>query len=229
MEVYYEKAGWVRYDPTPPDLRLEHLAAMSFRDQIAAIGSTIELWWFQRVVDFDSSDQIDALKSALSAWRRLRAPSGEEGVGRGRHPFANLRFDDPEVAPALGLAVLVLAVGGWLLHRARRRRAGRTLPRSYERALSLLARSGLVRGASDTARGFASHVQAETSPEAAGAFTAITEAYLAERFGGSEPAGDLGDDVERLRTALSAVRRRRRAGVHTGPAHPPGWPGSVAP
>ncbi len=228
VEVHYAGAGWVRYDPTPPDLRLSGVESLSFSEQVAALRSTIELWWFQRVVDFDSSDQISAMKSAFSAWRRLRAPADESE--HTRRTFADLRFDDPGLVAAIGLAVLVVTIGAWLLQRTRRRRQGRALPRSYERALALLARQGLVRAPQDTARGFAFQVKGVTPPEAAGAFDAITEAYLAERFGVHAPAGDLSDQLERLRAALAAARRTHGAGGRQAAAPaltgPPGSCGS---
>ena len=36
VEIHYEEAGWVRYDPTPPDLRLRTAGALSLRERLAA-------------------------------------------------------------------------------------------------------------------------------------------------------------------------------------------------
>jgi transglutaminase-like putative cysteine protease len=45
VEVHYQKAGWVRYDPTPPDLRLAGANALSASDRFAALQSALEFWW----------------------------------------------------------------------------------------------------------------------------------------------------------------------------------------
>ena len=65
-----------------------------------------------------------------------------------------------------------------------RRSGGATpLPPAYARALRLLARRGLSRSPSATARDFAAEVEARQPGPVATAFRAVTESYLAERFG----------------------------------------------
>jgi transglutaminase-like putative cysteine protease len=68
VEIHFERAGWVRYDPTPADLRARAEPPLSFTERIGDFASALELWWFQRVVGFDRSDQIDVLKRAWLAW-----------------------------------------------------------------------------------------------------------------------------------------------------------------
>jgi transglutaminase-like putative cysteine protease len=201
VEIHYEDAGWVRYDPTPPDLRLQSIFPLSLTEHLAALGSTIELWWFQRIVDFDSSDQIRALKSAFATWQKLRTPSNEPGREK-TNVFAGFRLEDATGKLIIGGCV-VLGLSGLLLHRTRRRRSTRGLPESYARALALLARRGLVRSRRHTARGFAAEVRGATPEEAGVAFGAITESYLAERFG-ARPEADARPSLERLRVSLAA-------------------------
>jgi transglutaminase-like putative cysteine protease len=204
VEIHYEAAGWVRYDPTPPDLRLEALSSSSFADHLAALTSTIELWWFQRVVDFDSSDQIEALRNSLAAWRKLRTPDETDARSR-RGAFAFLRLVESPLTRALVAGGVALALAALLAHSARKRRGLRALPAHYARALALLSRRGFVRGPGRTARGFAADVRA-AAPSAGTAFGAITEAYLAERFGSRRPDAGIEGQLVRLRTAL-AIRR----------------------
>ncbi|MCZ6785265.1 MAG: DUF3488 and transglutaminase-like domain-containing protein [Proteobacteria bacterium] len=181
VEVHYEAGGWVLYDPTPPDLRLRAATALSLAEQLAELRSVLELWWFQRVVDFDSSDQIRALKSAWGAWRAFRSTDEERKV--------NLSLDSdvdwsPADLPWLPLGLGAAALGLLLeLRRRRARRRRRALPPSYARALRLLARRGLRREPVSTARAFAARAAADLPPAAAGAFSRLTESYLAERFG----------------------------------------------
>ena len=88
-----------------------------------------------------------------------------------------------------GCALGCVAVGSFLVYRARRRRDPR--PASYVAALRLLARRGLVRSPATTARTFSRSAALCLSPLAADAFEALTEHYLAERFGDAGyPAGE---------------------------------------
>lgn len=208
VEIHYEDAGWVRYDPTPPDLRLEGMVSLSLMEHVAAIGSTLELWWFQRIVDFDSSDQVSALRSTFAAWRKFRHPA--EATDRDRQDLlADFRIEDAALSKAIAGGALALALGGVLVVRSRRRRGLRTLPEMYGRALALLAREGVVRAKSETARGFAVEVATATSPDAADAFSVITEAYLAERFGSANRT-DTSPQLATLQIALRENRKRTR-------------------
>jgi hypothetical protein len=155
-------------------------------ERLAEIYSAVETWWFQRVVDFDSSDQIQALKSIWAAWRSWRsttqvdeAPSTEKKPGLSLEPVHDLpwRF----IAP--GVCILAL-----LFELRRRRQRGRDpeagVPEPYRRALRLLARRGLHRAPATPARRFAAEASESLPEPAARTFDELTECYLQERFGG---------------------------------------------
>jgi hypothetical protein len=204
VEIHFEKAGWVRYDPTPPDLRLRAVAMGSLLERVAELGSAVELWWFERVVDFDRSDQFAAVRSAWLAWREARgwtAASREHAKER----LVDWSFDR-ELARRALVAAPLAGAALLLARRILRRRRG-ALPEAYGRALRLLARRGLERGPACTARDFVREVGARV-PAAAPAFHAITESYLRERFGGLRGgAADAGrEEVRALRAALRARR-----------------------
>ncbi|MEZ4330405.1 MAG: DUF3488 and transglutaminase-like domain-containing protein [Myxococcota bacterium] len=216
VEIHFEESGWVRFDPTPPDLRLRAEAALSFTQRIAQLASALELWWFQRVVDYDSADQISALRGL---WRRL-APGG---IATGQDAP---RPDAPTVAPgliALGQAlrtptlVLLVALAAGLAalvfhqRRLRRDRATR-VPEAYRRAQRILARRGLERAPNATAHDFARRVARALPEPGARAFETITEAYLAERFG-DRPASAQAEALEALRHAVEGMRLRDDAHV----------------
>ena len=201
VEVHYERAGWVRYDPTPPDLRARPVVALSLSERLRELSSAMELWWFQRVVGFDRADQIQALKRAWIAWRDAR--SGEawrrtrEAAGfADAAPDASIPWQAALWAAPLALA---LAAGArWL--RARR---PSPLPPAYARALRLLARRGLPRSATATARDFAAEVDARQPGAVATAFRALTESYLAERFG-ERPAPSHAAELRALERGLGS-------------------------
>ena len=169
----------MRYDATPPDLRVRALAPLSLDERVREFASAMELWWFQRVVGFDRSDQIHALKRAWMGWAGSRRPEGERA--RGAKPAI---WKGLESAPWREGTVLALCFAGavaavWWL-RPKKHRKG--LPIAYSLGLELLARHGLRRAPTATARDFAAAVRA-AYPAAGPAFEAITEGYLGERFG----------------------------------------------
>ena len=197
VEIHYRRAGWVRYDPTPPDLRLRAEAGLGFGDRLEELRSAFELWWFQRVVNFDRADQARTLRAAWNAWHRTPlAGAGRRGQGHGLPALRALLRPLAFGALAVGL----LAFLGWA---AWRRRPHAALPRDYARALRLLARRGLEREAALPARDFARRAAASLPEPAARAFAALTERYLAERFGG-EAAAPGGAELRLLRDSLRA-------------------------
>lgn len=201
VEVHYEDAGWVRYDPTPPDLRLAGASALSARDRLAALQSALEFWWFRNVIDFDRTRQAAALRGLWVAWRAWRAPR-EDAAG----PARDARDGGlPLPTRAAGWAALALALAaGAALARRRGARGRSPVPGYYRDALRLVARRGARRAPAATARAHAAAVARALPPAAARAFGALTELYLAERFG-ARPAGAAGDDALRaLRDSLRA-------------------------
>jgi hypothetical protein len=204
VEIHYARAGWVRYDPTPPDLRARPLAALGLAASLRELGSALELWWYQSVVGFDRSDQIHAVKRAWLAWRSVKSPRRDAASGSGSL-LARLRdglpWRETGVLVACGLALALLLRG------LRRRPAAAGLPPDYAAALRLLARRGLVRAASQTALDFQAVVSAAHPGHAAHTFARLTEAYLAQRFGGRAPGRSPGA----VRALERALRQRRAA------------------
>jgi hypothetical protein len=180
VEVHYRDAGWVRYDPTPPDLRLAGTIAAS--SSLAELASALEFWWFRNVVDFDRGHQARALKKAWRTWRDWRKEAGGQRTRQpGRKPRGWKLPNPPNWL--WGAGVLALGLAG-LAFDLRRRQRREGVPRYYEEALRLLGRKGLVRNRTTTARAFASLAREALSPSAARDFAALTESYLSERFGG---------------------------------------------
>jgi hypothetical protein len=215
VEVHYEEAGWVRYDPTPPDLRARAEPALSLSEQMRELASAVELWWFQRVVGFDRSDQIDALKRAWLGWK------GDEGRARSERQRQGNALELDERGPwreALLLSLCALSLmglGGYLL---RKRQRGPGLPEHYASALRILARHGFERPPSTTARDFAESLGADLPAPCVRAFESLTEDYLASRFGtaaerdGSEALAQLRDGLRsRPRSAPGSASLRRAA------------------
>jgi len=196
VEIHFETAGWVRFDPTPMDLRLAGAAQLRGERWWAALSSAAELWWF-RIVDFDRSSQGRALRKAWIAWHRWRG----ERTAR----VQPATTPEPEESAWQTVPPRWLWVGGalallglaWSWRRLRRAPAP-AVPAYYRRALRILAGRGLRRAPATTARAFADQVTHSLPDAAARAFASVTEAYLRERFAGV-PAPDLRNELRLLR------------------------------
>ncbi len=211
VEIHFEQAGWVRFDPTPPALRLRTEAGLSLWGRLAQLGSALELWWFQSVVDFDSADQIGALRGLWQAWKGSSDTSDRGSTGERKAPW-----DTPfwgTAFPDRALALLVfLTAAGFVYRRRRLGPSAAMLPLAYQRALRLLAKRGWRRDATTSARDFAMHLAQPLSREAAGAFERITENYLAERFGKLQ-SPDLNAELAVLEHAVERMGLRNQADV----------------
>ena len=195
VEAYFPPYGWVEFDPTPPDPQHPRTA---FMRMISDMTEAIDLWWWEGVVNYDSSKQyrvIAALYTGMDNFQHnvkdLLAFVYEQGrIGAGLVHFHSL-------APAIGrrwalwtpwFAVAVLL----LIKPVRRRIIGmtkRSLYRNnsrvvatsfYGEALNLLRAYGLKRNREQTPMEFARSLG---SHPAGTSFLALTRIYNAVRFG----------------------------------------------
>ena len=205
VEVHYAETGWVRYDPTPVDLRLAGSSLLSARDRWGDLQSALEYWWFRNVIDFDRSRQAFALRNAWLAWRNWRQPVAAPTDAPSQRPGAGAFSFGPGARIALP-AMFALALL-WLL-RARRAQAD-PLPRYYRDALALVARrGGPRRSPTTTARAFVAEAEPVLGPEAGRSLREITELYLAERFGSRVPSDAGTRTLARLRLQLRSAPGR---------------------
>ena len=201
VEVHFEKQGWIRFDPTPPDLRLAGAAALRGAGRLAELAGALELWWFRNVVDFDRNQQARAVHRLWTRWREWRGGPSPEAPDPGASRGA---WQRPRV-PLWGWGLLCAALGcGAVWWRRRRASGAADLPEWYREALALLASLDLVRGPATTARAFADRAAEVLSTDGARAFRALTETYLQHRFG-VEPVAPPSGELERLRDSLRAL------------------------
>jgi hypothetical protein len=212
VEIHFEKAGWVRFDPTPPDLRLRANQGGSLWAQLGQIGSAVELWWFQRVVDFDSVDQISTVRRLWLSWTKHRSTRVS--------PTKDLaKIEDPDwsnpLTNAESLAVIaggMTLLAGIVVWRRRRDQMDSRVPEAYRNALTILARHGIVRTEAASARDFARGVSERLPERGAVAFDEITQHYLAERFG-RQPPVDLEAQLSALKDTVDRMRLRNQPHV----------------
>jgi len=188
-EAWFEGAGWVRFDATPPQVRAGEVGGAW-----AALVEWLDLMqvrWSEWVLDFDGGSQRRIAEAIADAFVR-------DGAGRGL--ARPIRF--------LGAAVC-LAVAAWLalrLARRIRREVRGAVPPRHRGAVRLfrqvkrsLRRRGVRLPESATAAEWAA-AAAAVEPGRAAAFRAAVRAYEEARFGG-RPI-----DPERLRALRRAVR-----------------------
>ena len=143
VEVHYARAGWVRYDPTPPDLRARAGARALARGAAAPARERA------RAVVVPERPRLRPLRPdprrqarlARLAERQAHAPGGRgRRRGAAREPAQRRARGarQPRCSP-------VAIAAGALLRRILRRRRGAVLPADYAKALRLLSRRGLVR------------------------------------------------------------------------------------
>jgi hypothetical protein len=205
VEIHFEDGGWVRFDPTPADLRLRASDGLSLWARVGQLGSAIELWWFQSVVDFDSADQIGAMRGLWMRWKERqkegRAPGESDPPRRHERSWENpLRGVDPIVI----FGGFTLLIGGVALWRRPRSAVGPSVPESYRSALRTLARAGWTREPVIGARAFAQSIRSSLPAGGAAAFEEITERYLEERFG-HRPSSDLRAELAALQDSIDRM------------------------
>jgi transglutaminase-like putative cysteine protease len=212
VEIHFENAGWVRFDPTPPDLRLRANQETSLWAQIGQLGSAVELWWFQRVVDFDSVDQVGAVRGLWLSWTRNRSAE-ETATNKPASLTSRIETYLPsDRAILLGGALCVCLAGGLVLWQRSRAARLSEVPKAYRAALQALGKRGLVRGDAASARDFARDVRNQLSESGSAAFDEITHRYLAERFG-RRAEKDLAAELSALKHAVDRMGLRNQTHI----------------
>ena len=191
VEAFLDGPGWVTFDPSP------RAASEETRSVMALYLDSLRMRWYRYVVNWSLRDQVAV------------AASMHRGTVEWQVSLRGLR-DSLRAVPRGWMAALVatMLVAAWVFWRnapgAARRVTAATVPRFYIEALRALARRGLRRGSTETAREFSQRVEGE-APAFASAVARLTAAYERCRFG----EGTLSpEETAALGAALAALRRR---------------------
>jgi transglutaminase-like putative cysteine protease len=185
-EVYFPGAGWVTFDPTPPD-RHDPLGrgGSGWRARLSRFMDTLRFQWTKWVIEYDLVAQLQLFKNIGAAIKR--------GIIHVRDGLLQVLRLWPL------LAVVVAGIVAWIIRRRRRGDAmtgslarARTRSRSpiaqiYDHVLRLMAKRGIARAPATTPRELASAVDTNIAPQ----LRELTDLYYAAEWGGSrDPAAE---------------------------------------
>ena len=211
VEVYLDDAGWTRFDPTPPSNaapQSDITGLLAFvRDFVEATTQR----WNRHVIGYDLKQQLGLLRSVHRSYSALRDRPGAVGKLLSS-PRATLFV-------VLGLAAAAYAAV-WFRRRRKtesaavrlvteRETAAREIIELYRQLEAALAVRGVARPIGTPPRAHAVALAAMGHP-VGGEALALTEHYLASRFGGvllsSEQRTDFARRVRILRTPKASER-----------------------
>lgn len=194
-EAYFPPYGWVEFDPTPAEPQNRQTALMRWTSNLA---DAVDLWWWEEVVNFDSSGQYRMMSGFRDTMGRMQDAMKSLALlalQRGREKIAAICSSGADSILPVGWPVWIAlaALSALLMVQPWRRRATRLLrrvqhaknPKSaaedfYAEALELLGAHGMRRAPSETPLEFASGL----AHHPAGApFMALTRLYNRLRFG----------------------------------------------
>lgn len=209
VEAWFPEVGWVRFDPTPADSRLDALRRVGGANWSLPSFfwlDAVEHRWYKWVLDYNLEKQIDLFRSAGDFFSQNR-DAGRVG-GRGASPRGLV----PWAAGAFAVAMAF-----WFLRG--RRIVRRTGPQKRYLALRrLYERSGLPARRAQGPLDFAEALLREEAPGGEAA-ARLVRLYVRARFAGEDigAAGEreMDDALRAARESLRQAKRTRRepAGV----------------
>ncbi len=217
VEVFFPRAGWVTFDPSPRSIAPVEADTTPAANAIHFFDA-IRMGWNRYVLAFTAADQRNAFERMVQVYssnRWLRGPDPLKWIER------SLRSPSGDTAKRTvgGVVMLVaLAIAAWNLWASPRnlgrwRRRKRTADADqtiaaifYREMVRLLARKGIAKDPAATPREFSAHVRRLES-DAAEAVARLTALVEDVRYAGAT----LTDDAwKRARADLAAVERARR-------------------
>ena len=214
VEAYVDGIGWTRFDPTPPSdaapkSEISGMLAL-FRDVLEASSQR----WDRHVVGYDINQQFSVYDRMRHSFQRAT-----RGASQGSLPSIGA------VAGSLGLLVALGAA--WVIRRRRvkvaspkrapgdaRARAATLAASLYEMLDAALVAQGLTRaqGTPPLAHALATDVRAHPM---ASEILALTETYIATRFGGQTLDDDAKRDFEQRVRLVKTFRPKKALGARS--------------
>lgn len=219
VEAYFPPYGWIEFDPTPTD---PGQPKTGFARLISDLTDAVDLWWWEGVLNYDSSKQYKARSVVQSAfekgWQgiaglfaRIHEQAGAHiSFARVRHLVAVYKIWIACLALML-LTVLILARRWWgrisgKIQRAWHRDSSKSIAFSYfAEALRLLRSRGHKLKRGQTALEFANSLHDTPHGDP---FLALTLMYYSIRFGSSHQTFDRAEAQIQLRLLRNSIGKQ---------------------
>lgn len=202
-EVYFPGAGWVTFDPTPPDRR-DPLSRgdAGWRSRLSRAMDTMRFQWSKWVIEYDLAAQLSLFQGI---GRKMKSAS------RATKKHLSRVID---ALPLLAGTAASVGIIVFLVRRGRRkaRGPGATIkPRTrshvayaYDQVLKHLAKAGISRPPAMTPGELAATLTIEVAPQV----RELTDLYYAAEWGGKRDPDAEARAIELVKTIRSALRER---------------------
>jgi transglutaminase-like putative cysteine protease len=207
VEVYLDDTGWTRFDPTPPSNAAPQSDITGFLAFLRDFVEATTQRWNRHVIGYDLKQQVSLLKSVHKGFSALQSRPGT--VGR--------MLSSPRATLLVIIAFFSAGYGAiWWRRRRKALAPGvraateretmtREVVELYRQLEGALAARGVPRPTGTPPRGHAVALAAMGHPTGNEAL-ALTERYLAARFGGEPLSSDERRDFVRRVRALRTQR-----------------------
>jgi protein-glutamine gamma-glutamyltransferase len=220
VEAYFPPYGWTEFDPTPADP--EHSQSELARI-VSNLTDAIDLWWWEGVVNYDSSKQFQVLSTVYSVFEKFRARADSAWRRASETTRATVSLiRSPAMMPALiknwFLWMPCLALALLFAIRPLRRRVFGGMRRAfyqgnprvvaasfYAEALALLGGRGFRLGPGQTPMEFARSLGGHPS---GASLLALTQLYNSVRFGPPDLPFDQLEAQTQLRQLRNSLRKQ---------------------
>ncbi|MBP1622779.1 MAG: transglutaminase-like protein [Acidobacteria bacterium] len=219
VEAYFPPYGWVEFDPTPA---APGQAKTGLFRLISDLTDAVDLWWWEGVLNYDSSKQyrvLSVLQAALEKNRQAVAGFFERLYERGsaRVALASARNAVSDfgkgwiVCAALAPLAILILTRRWRrrllakIERAWQRRSPSSVATSFfAEALGLLSDRGFNLERGQTAMEFARSLKGKPPCDP---FLALAEMYYSTRFGRSDMPFKSAEAQTQLRRLRDSLRK----------------------
>jgi hypothetical protein len=219
VEAYFPPYGWVEFDPTPTD---PQQSRTQFARLISNLTDAIDLWWWEGIVNFDSSQQYRLLSALYSGLENCRSRAREYlALAKEKIGISAAWIHDPNVVSGIAkswtLWMLGIVIAALILFRPWRRRFLGWLRRAlnpgnmgiaaasfYSEALAMLEERGFKRDRGQTPLEFARSLGGHPSGTS---FLALTLIYNSVRFGQPGLPFNRAEAQTQLRLMRNSLRR----------------------
>lgn len=207
VEAYFERYGWMTFDPTPAVGVGRPWEQNAFMMHMNRLIDGLKVQWYRYIIDYSFSDQQGIVRGMLKArnqfaglLQNLRQTRADLGI-KTDAALGGITF--VVIIGLIGLVVLLAKFISMVRRRLKPLERKRTTPviRYYQEILHLLQKRGHRRKPAETPREFAAHLSTD---EQLALFAPITEMYYENRFSGTEPTEE---QLERVRQFVRELKQ----------------------